>query len=435
MNKKTVSDVIGKLDDKYVAESAAFAVDPAVAVIKRSYRIKIAVLAACIAVLGGVIFAACAVIHEQRGYNQSLEYILNAEGLDKEEIIRLLNGTNYIEHVGTVPEWLKNVVDADLFKGATAYSDRLLKQNSYVVDANNRKVENKITMMDIYGNIMAECALQTDYAYNISYYNVTEDGGFIFTLGFYEYDYWVSGVHYKSVNTGFASRIIKCDADGRVQFDVSLKGIEGRALGHITEKNGCYYIFGTHRDEKMFMSYEENDIYILVLDRNGEIVADRLIRGSNYDGLQRVEETEDGFLLYAHSASADGDFTPIDSDESVYNWIIRIDTSLNITERKNAKTPDFYSDLYNRRIGERNGEPVLQNDDMFREFDAGAPSVFIDYGDYYLVVSKHITGIDKETISTRSSMQCYTETVYSGYDNDGVLLFRTAIDSSFFGGN
>ena len=431
MKNKMISDVLGKIDDKYIAESAAFAADPAVAVIKRSYRIKIAVLAAGIAVLGGVIFAACAVIFEQREYRQMIEHMLNMEGYDKEKINRLLNGTDYIEHVGTVPEWLKNVVDADLFKGATAYSDRLLKQNGYVVDANNRIVENKITMMDIYGNIMAECALHTDYAYNISDYAATEDGGFIFTLGFYEYDYWVSGVHYKSVNTGFASRIIKCDADGRVQFDVSLKGIEGRALGHITEKNGCYYIFGTHRDAAQFRTFGETDIYVLVLDQKGEQIAERLIKGSNFDSLHDVIETEYGFLIYASSQSNDGDFTPIDSDDDVYNaynWIITIDTSLNITERKKVKTQDFYSDLYNRRIGERNGEPIFQNDDMFREFDAGVPSVFIDYGDFYLVVSTHITGY-KTTIPTFSSLQCYTETVYSGYDNDGVLLFRTAIDS------
>ena len=63
-------------------------------------------------------------------------------------------------------------------------------------------------------------------------------------------------------------------------------------------------------------------------------------------------------------------------------------------------------------------------------FDAGDPRAYIDYGDFYLIVSERETGIYENTPPMISSIWYYTETVYSGYSQDGALLFRAAVDSS-----
>ena len=82
------------------------------------------------------------------------------------------------------------------------------------------------------------------------------------------------------------------------------------------------------------------------------------------------------------------------------------------------------------RIGEKDGLPVYKSSDYLKGFDAGTPHSFIDYGDYYLIISENVTGKYEKTPPMVSSILYYTETVYSAYDYNGELLFRTAVDSS-----
>jgi len=64
------------------------------------------------------------------------------------------------------------------------------------------------------------------------------------------------------------------------------------------------------------------------------------------------------------------------------------------------------------------------------DMDAGTPTAFIDYGDFFLIVSENNTGVYENTPPAVSSIWYYTETVYSGYDDSGKLLFRASVDSS-----
>ena len=80
------------------------------------------------------------------------------------------------------------------------------------------------------------------------------------------------------------------------------------------------------------------------------------------------------------------------------------------------------------RIGEKDGSAVLLSDPLFDGFDAGTPIVYIDYGDFYLIVSNRITGpFPFQPLEISSIWYCY-ETVYSAYDTNGTLLFRSAVD-------
>ena len=73
---------------------------------------------------------------------------------------------------------------------------------------------------------------------------------------------------------------------------------------------------------------------------------------------------------------------------------------------------------------------MYKSSEYLKDFDAGTPHAFIDYGDYYLIVSENVTGEYENTPPMLSSIWHYTETVYSAYDYNGELLFRTAVDSS-----
>ena len=78
----------------------------------------------------------------------------------------------------------------------------------------------------------------------------------------------------------------------------------------------------------------------------------------------------------------------------------------------------------------KNGEPVYNTDPFLKDFDAGWVKAYIDYGDFYLIVSERNTGEYENTPGYISSIWYYTETVYSAYNHNGELIFRDAVESS-----
>ncbi|MBO4452314.1 MAG: hypothetical protein J5793_00110, partial [Clostridia bacterium] len=251
----------------------------------------------------------------------------------------------------------------------------------------------------------------------------TDDGGFLFVLGFSDYaidqEKWAS-------DGGFASRVIKCDKNGKPQFDTALENIEGHALRFAFQKNGKYYFFGTHEvpETKTRGVYSYTDVYAAVLDENGAPVNSTTVAGSDFDELIFAEKCEGGFLLSISSQSSNGDFKGSGSKGYDVSWKFTLDDDLRTVEKKKKAGRDYFDAL----IGFRSGEPVYRND--FAGFDAGYPTACVDYGDFYLIVSEHSTGEYENTPPYISSIWYYTETVYSAYDRNGDLIFRTAVDST-----
>ena len=70
------------------------------------------------------------------------------------------------------------------------------------------------------------------------------------------------------------------------------------------------------------------------------------------------------------------------------------------------------------------------NDELLKGFDAGRPTALMSYEDFYLIVSENNTGVYENTPPFINSVWYYTETVYSGYDNNGNLIFRASVDST-----
>ena len=92
-------------------------------------------------------------------------------------------------------------------------------------------------MMDLYGRDLASYTCTADDAYQAMTLTATDDGGFLFVLGFderYRDGQWTSEM-------GLASRVIKCDSQGNVQFETAFEGVEGRSLEFCFEKDGNYY--------------------------------------------------------------------------------------------------------------------------------------------------------------------------------------------------
>lgn len=336
-----------------------------------------------------------------------------------------LDAPEKVKQVGQIPQAFGQIVANDVFNGITAFDGRLLKVETVAKDEENRTVTSRVLMMDLYGKTLAAYTCSSDDAYHINTLTATKDCGFLFVLGFSDYAYdqntWAS-------DKGFASRIIKCDRDGSLQFDTALEKLEGAALSYCFERNGNFYFFGTAQAPETTIQgiHSPTDIYMVIISENGCVLKSQRIAGADYDSLHAAESSGDGFVLTISSQSDDGDFTGSDSNGYPTGWVFTVDDNLEITDRKKENGRDYFDD----RIGEKDGVAVYQSDALLKDFDAGSPVAFIDYGDFYLIVSSNITGIYENTPAFISSIWYYTETVYSAYDDSGKLLFRASVDSS-----
>lgn len=320
---------------------------------------------------------------------------------------------------------LGNVIENNLFYNISAFDGCVLKSIINSSDKENRLISYTIQMMDIYGKKIADYTVTTDDAYGVTTLTATEDGGFLFVLGFSDYAYdqdtWAS-------DKGFASRIIKCGSQGMVQFDVSLDGVEGSALEYCMEKNGKYYFFGQYQtpDTKNRGVYSPTDIFMAVLNQDGKLLNRKYIAGSDYDSLDFAEKIGDTFTLSISSQSNDGDFSGGTYSLYAKDWVITVDDDLSIVEKKLETGRDYFDKV----IGVKNGEPIYSTDPVLEDFDAGWVRAYLDYGDFYLIISERNTGEYENTPGYISSIWYYTETVYSAYDYNGELIFRDAVDSS-----
>ncbi|MBR4334852.1 MAG: hypothetical protein IKP74_00210, partial [Clostridia bacterium] len=150
------------------------------------------------------------------------------------------------------------------------------------------------------------------------------------------------------------------------------------------------------------------------------------IGGSDFDMFYGAELTEDGFLLQVSTQSTDGDFPIGGGGRSIERLEVELDEALTV-ESFHPSEREYVT--YYERIGEKDGKPIYQRDPFFDGFDAGTPTAYLDYGEYYLIVSQNVIG-EIETPPAVSVRWYCTETVYSGYDRAGNLLFRAACSSS-----
>ena len=346
-------------------------------------------------------------------------------GCAEEKHISDQNAFQSIAQVGQIPDEFKRIVANNAFNGVTAFENRLLKSEIVETKGEDRTVSYEIKMMDLYGNGIATYACNSNDAYHVNTLTATHDGGFLFVLGFSDYAYdqnaWAS-------DNGFASRIIKCDKDGALQFDTSLDNVEGRALRHCFEKDENYYFFGTIEtaETKTRGVGSRSDIYMVVLDKTGTVVNSQCIAGSDFDRLDTVEMSGDRFILSISAQSDDGDFVGSQSNGYPEDWVFTVNDALEITGKEITSGRDYFD----KRLGEKDGKAIYKSDALLNDFDAGIPEIFVDYGDFYLIVSSNNTGVYENTPSVISSIWYYTESVYSAYDDSGNLIFRASVDSS-----
>ncbi len=323
-----------------------------------------------------------------------------------------------VEPVGEVPAELSRVVEKNLFKDADAVDGKVFMLDVISADEKNGRYEKRLIMTDAYGAELLRYDFVSSAAMYNDYYKPSSDGGVILT----DTDEGQNGGEPKLTVT-------KLDSKGNKVYETEIASPGKTVVEVALEKDGRLYLFCTELKDlrkSTWDVYADSDIFTAMLDENGAVVKTRRYSGSDRDDLYYAEATDNGFRLYVASSSYDGDFEREESpfiEESDY--IIETDLELNKTGMVKTKTPEDYP--LSGVIGEEDGGPVRCYDSMFDDFDAGTPTLYIDYGDFYMVVSYNITWVNSFAPVFSLANNEHSETVYSGYDNNGGLIFRASV--------
>lgn len=324
------------------------------------------------------------------------------------------------DEVATLGETL---VRDNVFYDAVAFSDRLLRTEVTAHDEAARTREHRVWMMDPYGETLGEYRFSAEEAYSVRTLTATEDGGFLFVLGFSDLQY---GQGTWAGEGGYASRVIHCDSSGALLFDTEFPQVKGGALDFCIEAEGRYYFFGDVETPETDVTgiASPSDIALWILDGKGNLLQQKVIAGSDFENLLQVEQRDGNFVLSLWSQSTDGDFVGSSGGGYPVDWVFTLDKDLNILDGKEQSGRDFSDD----RIGFSRGKALHVSD--FNEDVPGTPTAYVDYGDYYLLVWEHITGEYEHTPPTISAIWHTWETVYSFYSREGELIYQAAVDST-----
>jgi hypothetical protein len=217
----------------------------------------------------------------------------------------------------------------------------LSSANGDVSGTNHGSDDSWIVRLDNDGNIKWDLLLGgsgSDKAYSI---HETTDGGFI-----------VGGISTSSangnvtdINHGLTDYwIIKLNAGGSIAWNKLLGGSRDDNLQSIQQTSGTEFIVAgfsnssasgdvTGVNHSGFAGTQ--DYWILSLDKNGNIIWNKLLGGSGNDFAYSIQQTTDGGSIVAgySFSSANGDVTNVNHGSSDY-WIVKLNEAGDITWNK-----------------------------------------------------------------------------------------------------
>ena len=305
------------------------------------------------------------------------------------------------EDYGVLPDEYRNIVAGNVFNGATAYRDSLVKY--YRVYGT---WEWGFERYDFSGNTTAKCRIKLSMDSAPRGVYPTSDGGLLVTWG-----------KMQSEEDLRKAKAVKFSKAGSVQWEYIIPDGIADTADYCFEFDGAYYLFGNYPAADPEDATEDElglnwDIYMLKLGKNGEPIKERRFGGSRYDYLYGVYLTDKGFMLDLRSRSWDGDFEGFQEEGRQFEGRAEVNGDLDVTSLIQKQFD------YRKYEGYIDGKPVFGTD----------RDAVIDLGDHYLSVSKNVTGIYPEQSFLLSSMRYYVETVYTDRAKDGTLLWRRAID-------
>lgn len=178
----------------------------------------------------------------------------------------------------------------------------------------------------------------------------TPDGGYIFTGGIGAADGDATSTHGNE-----DLWVVKTDAAGNIQWQKAYGG-SGGETGYTIIADGTdgYMVLGTtySTNGDITSNHGDVDIWILHLDKNGNIAWQKTYGGSVGDGANDMKATADGgFIIAGNTFSSDGDLSS--NNGIMDNWVIKINAQGKIQWQKSfgCDDNDFSNGIYPTKDG------------------------------------------------------------------------------------
>ena len=202
---------------------------------------------------------------------------------------------------------------------------------------------------------------------------------------------------------------------GKLRWKYTPEEGGGKCVLHMYQKNGDIYGFGELDPEG-----EPDDIYIWRISREGELIQELKIGGSDFDRIRRVLETETGFEIFGRTQSGDGDL-PFSQDGHGVDFRLEISPELQVLSKEQ------FENNYASQIGYHHGQPVFEDDEIVKtsrkdklpEVDHTFILGTFDWEDGYVVVRKLYYDAYHYDHPLLSRQSYYDQLVITGYDVGG----------------
>jgi uncharacterized repeat protein (TIGR01451 family) len=166
---------------------------------------------------------------------------------------------------------------------------------------------------------------------------IDRDGGYLIGGTNWSNDRDVTGNH-TGVN-GFATQdiwVVKLDTQKNILWSASLGGSSGDGFGslQLAHDNG-YIVTGTtnSNDGDVTGNHGGGDAWVVHLGNRGNVVWQKCLGGTQSDGGTYVERTGDGYILLGSTSSNDGDVSGLHGTGDDI-WVVKLDRNGNIEWQK-----------------------------------------------------------------------------------------------------
>lgn len=234
-----------------------------------------------------------------------------------------------------------------------------------------------------------------------------EDGSFLATLSDYANDTYQVNCHSRDGSILWSTALGEAEHPTLHQFLVCPEGIYG---------------IGTIRREERF-----EDVYICHLSRDGELIQEVFLGGTNHDTVNWAEKTDAGFTLYGATQSSDGDF-PVSPHGYRVDFVLELSPELEVLS---ARQQDHDYSYFSVR-GYLDGNAVFYRDSVLAVSDKdNLPSgkfrtmAVFPYECGYVILRNHLFGAYPYQDPSFSHQASYLQIVATGYDTQGNPLWQT----------
>lgn len=189
--------------------------------------------------------------------------------------------------------------------------------------------------------------------------------------------------------------------------------------------NGKYYLFCQYDPED-----SRSDIRIYSFGADGRIAQQAQYGGSDFDFIDYVIVSKDGFTLFGRTQGSDGDF-PFSKDGYGVDFTAGIRADLTLKNPQKTSIPNTWP---HELLGVLQGANVYSGDSILEATDKdqlpyqlSAEGIF-DFEGGYVVVRQHRLAPWEFNPPLTSYQPSYWETVITGYSADGTPLWQLTSD-------